>query len=72
MVEGMEILEMFCDLLLARFGLIERVSSVEPTIEEAIASIIWAEPRLSADVPELMIVSNNTHYISERDNVGGL
>lgn len=25
MVEGMEILEMFCDLLLARFGIIERV-----------------------------------------------
>ena len=25
MVEGMEILEMFCDLLLARFGVIERV-----------------------------------------------
>lgn len=29
MVEGMEILEMFCDLLLARFGIIERVRLVD-------------------------------------------
>ena len=32
-------------------------SAIDPTIEEAVASIIWAEPRLSADVPELVIVS---------------
>ena len=32
-------------------------SAVDPTIEEAIASVIWCEPRLSADIPELMIVS---------------
>ena len=38
---------MFCLLL----------SAIDPTIEEAVASIIWAEPRLSADVPELVIVS---------------
>lgn len=33
-------------------------SAMDPAIEEAIASIIWAEPRLSADIPELTIVSS--------------
>lgn len=32
-------------------------SAIDPTIEEAIASVIWCEPRLSADVNELTIVS---------------
>ncbi|XP_067932339.1 IST1 homolog isoform X2 [Watersipora subatra] len=59
MVEGMEILEMFCDMLLARFGIIERVNAMDPSIEEAVASIIWTEPRLSADIPELLIISKN-------------
>ncbi|KAK6640460.1 hypothetical protein RUM44_012154 [Polyplax serrata] len=53
MVEAMEMVEMFCDLLLARFGLLQQMKTVDPALEEAISSILWAGPRLAAMVPEL-------------------
>ncbi|EEB16067.1 conserved hypothetical protein [Pediculus humanus corporis] len=53
MVEAMEMVEMFCDLLLARFGLLQQMKNVDPGLEEAISSILWAGPRLAAMVPEL-------------------
>jgi vacuolar protein sorting-associated protein IST1 len=53
----MEILEMFCDLLLARFGLITQLKELDEGISEAVSSIIWIAPRL-ADVAELKIVSD--------------
>ena len=46
LVEAMELLEMYCDLLLARFGLIQTQKELDAGLEEAIASIIWAAPRL--------------------------
>lgn len=58
LVEAMEIVEMLCDLLLARFGLIEKMTELDPGIEEAIATLIWVTPRLSGDVQELREVSN--------------
>lgn len=58
LVEAMEIVELLCDLLLARFGLIEKMTELDPGIEEAIATIIWVTPRLSGDVQELREVSN--------------
>lgn len=58
LVEAMEIIEMFCDLLLARFGLIERMKEMDPGLEEAIATLLWVTPRLSSDVGELREVSN--------------
>ncbi|XP_062575238.1 IST1 homolog [Saccostrea cucullata] len=58
LVEAMELLEMFCDLLLARFGLIQTQKELDPGLEEAIASIIWATPRLQADVQEFKIVTD--------------
>ncbi|ESO12644.1 hypothetical protein HELRODRAFT_93398 [Helobdella robusta] len=57
LVEAMEIVEMYCDLLLARFGLIERMNELDPGMEEAVATIIWVAPRLSSDVAELKEVS---------------
>lgn len=57
LVEAMELLEMYCDLLLARFGLIQTQKELDPGLEEAIASIIWATPRLQADVQELKAVT---------------
>ncbi|XP_012945750.1 IST1 homolog [Aplysia californica] len=57
LVEAMELLEMYCDLLLARFGLIQTQKELDPGLEEAIASIIWATPRLQADVQELKSVA---------------
>lgn len=58
LVEAMELLEMFCDLILARFGLIQTQKELDPGLEEAIASIIWASPRLQADVQELKLVTD--------------
>jgi vacuolar protein sorting-associated protein IST1 len=54
----MEILEMFCDLILARFGLITQLKELDEGISEAVASIIWVAPRLISDVAELKIISD--------------
>lgn len=56
LVEAMEILEMYCDLLLARFGLITQMKDLDDGIAEAVASLIWAAPRLQADVLEMKII----------------
>ncbi|KAK7108826.1 IST1 homolog [Littorina saxatilis] len=58
LVEAMELLEMYCDLLLARFGLIQTQKDLDPGLEEAIASLIWATPRLQADVQEFRPVAD--------------
>ncbi|XP_067940851.1 IST1 homolog [Watersipora subatra] len=56
-VEAMERIEMYADMLLARFGLIESIKELDPGLEESIASILWATPRLRAEVPEISVVS---------------
>lgn len=58
LVEAMELVEMYCDLLLARFGLIETMKYCDEALVEAVSSIIWACPRLSADCQELSTVSD--------------
>ncbi|XP_065162743.1 IST1 homolog isoform X2 [Atheta coriaria] len=58
LVEAMEVVEMYCDLLLARFGLITQMKELDEGLSEAIASLIWVAPRLQADVQELKIVSD--------------
>jgi vacuolar protein sorting-associated protein IST1 len=60
-VELMEILELYCELLLARAGLLDDKSRLEEGgegtgLEEAAASIIYSAPRLPRDVKELAIV----------------
>lgn len=67
LVEAMELLEMYCDLLLARFGLIQTQKELDSGLEEAIASLIWACPRLQADVMELKAISDqlSTKYGKE-------
>ncbi|KAL0267142.1 UNVERIFIED_CONTAM: hypothetical protein PYX00_009493 [Menopon gallinae] len=56
MVEAMEMLEMYCDLLLARMGLIQQMKTVDGGLEEAVSTILWAGPRMLADVPELKVI----------------
>lgn len=58
-VEAMEMLEMFCDLLLARFGLIEKMKELDPGLDEAIATLIWASPRISNDVQEFKLIGDS-------------
>ncbi|XP_064105450.1 IST1 homolog isoform X1 [Macrobrachium nipponense] len=58
LVEAMEVTEMYCDLLLARYGLIQQMKDLDEGLAEAISSLIWAAPRLQTDVAELKIVAD--------------
>lgn len=58
LVEAMEILELYCDLLLARYGLIQSMKELDPGLAEAVSTLIWAAPRLQAEVSELKIVAD--------------
>ncbi|XP_002157956.1 IST1 homolog isoform X1 [Hydra vulgaris] len=58
LVEAMELIEMYCDLLLARFGLIETMKFCDEGLVEAVSTIMWAAPRLTADCQELKTVSD--------------
>ena len=50
MVEALEVLEMYCDLLLARFGLIQQMKGLDDGLAEAISSLIWVAPRLQVSL----------------------
>ncbi|XP_006860382.1 PREDICTED: IST1 homolog [Chrysochloris asiatica] len=58
LVEAMEILELYCDLLLARFSLIQATKELNSGLVESVSTLIWAAPRLQSQVPELKTVSN--------------
>lgn len=58
MVEAMEVVEMYCDLLLARFGLIEQMKILDEGLAEAISSLLWVAPRLQTDVAELKVIAD--------------
>lgn len=58
LVEAFEILEMYCDLLLARFGLIEQMKTLDDGIAEAVISILWAAPRIATDIAEFKTISD--------------
>jgi len=57
-VEAYELLEMFCELLLARFGMIQQMKELEDGIAEAVSSLIWVAPRVSHEITEFKV-----HYI---------
>lgn len=58
LVEAMEMLELYCDLLLARFGLIETQQFCDEGMIEAVTTLIWTAPRLQSDVQELRIIAD--------------
>ncbi|KAM9048649.1 IST1 homolog isoform 2-T5 [Megaptera novaeangliae] len=58
LVEAMEILELYCDLLLARFGLIQSMKELDSGLAESVSTLIWAAPRLQSEVAELKIVAD--------------
>ena len=55
--EALEILETYCSLALARFGLIESVQYCDPGIRKAVCTIVWATPRVSVDIAEFKEIS---------------
>lgn len=58
MVEAMEIVEMYCDLILARFGLVTQMKELDEGLAEAISTLIWVAPRMHTDVQELKVISD--------------
>ncbi|KAG0242728.1 hypothetical protein BGW41_003624 [Actinomortierella wolfii] len=52
--EAMEIIELYCELLLARFGLLEQMKNCDPAILEAVNTVIYAAPR--SEVKELLVL----------------
>lgn len=58
MVEAMELTEVFCGLLLSRFGLVQQMRGLDEGLAEVISSILWVTPRLQADVPELKLIAD--------------
>ena len=58
LVEAMDIVEMYCDTLLARFGMVEQLRTLEEGLAEAVSSLLWAAPRLQAEVKELKVISD--------------
>ncbi|XP_055913630.1 IST1 homolog isoform X2 [Eupeodes corollae] len=58
LVEAMEIVEMYCDLLLARFGLVTQMKELDDGIAEAVYSLVWVSMRLQSDINELKVISD--------------
>lgn len=56
-IEAMEILELYCDLLQARMGLIKTMSYCEDSLVETVSTLIWVKPRLMHNVNELNEIS---------------
>jgi hypothetical protein len=61
----MEMLELYSELLLARFGLLEQMKHCEQSIAEAVNTIIYAAPR--CEVKELsQVIRSFNFYITFR------
>uniref|UniRef100_D3TML3 IST1 homolog n=1 Tax=Glossina morsitans morsitans TaxID=37546 RepID=D3TML3_GLOMM len=56
LVEAMEVVEMYCDLILARFGLVTQMKELDDGIAEAVSSLVWVCPRMQSDIPELKVI----------------
>ncbi|KAJ1948505.1 Vacuolar protein sorting-associated protein ist1, partial [Linderina macrospora] len=75
-VEALEIVELYCELLNARLGLIEQSRTVDPGIEDAVASIAYASSRVDIKelvmIRELLAAKYGAEYIKNAmDNVDG-
>jgi len=55
--EALEILELYCNLILTRSGLLDSVKHCHESLQEAVCSVIWAAPRVSVDIKEFAEVT---------------
>lgn len=58
LLEVLEIIEIYCELLITRMNLITSTVECDPGLREAIATLIWCAPRLSYDCQELLVLKN--------------
>lgn len=57
LIEVLEIMEVYFNLLVSRFGLIETSKVCDPGIKEAVCSIMWATPYLQSEISEMKTIS---------------
>ncbi|KAL4119838.1 hypothetical protein QTP88_012603 [Uroleucon formosanum] len=57
-VEALEIVEMFCDALLSRFGLLQQSKILDSSLQESVSSLLWVAPHIQADVSEMKVISD--------------
>ena len=69
---------MFCDLLIARFGMIQQEKEMDGGLAEAVSSLIWVAPRLQSDCQELKVIADlfthkygKQYALAARDNAVG-
>jgi len=55
-IEALEMVEIYCEMLLARFGLIEQMKQIDPSLIEAASSIIFSSYR--CEVQELGVIKD--------------
>lgn len=58
LIEAMDLVESYSDLLLSRFGQLQASEVVEEGLAPAISSLIWVTPRFESDVPELKVIAD--------------
>lgn len=58
LIEAMDLVESYCDLILSRFGQLQASEVVEEGLAPAISSLIWVTPRFESDVPELKVIAD--------------
>jgi vacuolar protein sorting-associated protein IST1 len=58
LVEAYELLEMYCETLHTRFGVIQQMKEPDDSVAEAVISLLWVAPRIAHEVPEFKIISD--------------
>lgn len=51
--EALEILQMYCSLLLTRSGLLDSKPTLDESLKEAVCTLLWCAPRLAVDLREI-------------------
>ena len=55
-LEGLEVLELMCDLLHERSGVLSQSKVVPAELAECVQTLLWCAPRLAQEVPEMRTV----------------
>ncbi|GBO28942.1 IST1 [Araneus ventricosus] len=51
--EAMEIIQMLCEQILDRYGLFEKKKELDPSLVQAVSSLIWVSPYMRSEIVEL-------------------
>ncbi|KAF0992239.1 hypothetical protein HZS_622, partial [Henneguya salminicola] len=57
LIEAMDVVKNYLEILHSRSGLIQTQQNIDESLTIAVMSMIWVDPRLSCDIPELSIIS---------------